>query len=127
MEFLQCKACGSFAMVLMEVEVDEESHEEAELLNLDEQESRFYSCQVCGDNWLSIRQDEDGDCSITFIHQMGIQPRLKRVAHMSTGIVVNENTVHEWQYFMGEEEVGEADWRDQLDARRLVLKAICSN
>jgi hypothetical protein len=138
MEYLQCKACGSFSMVPMEVELPEAEEEqdgqqEEEELDLDltqdsEQESQFYTCQVCGDNWLSIKvEDKGGDTEITFIHQMGIQPVLKRVAHMTTHIVLNEDTVAHWVYYLGEEEVEENDWHEQLEERRQMLKSICCN
>ena len=126
MEYMQCKACGSFSMVPMDVELPSEEIEEIDE-NAD-QESRFYTCQVCGDNWLSIKVEDDvGDCEITFIHQMGIQPVLKRIAHMSTRIVLKEDTVEQWEYFLGEDEVGETDWHQQLEERRQMLKSICSN
>ena len=124
MEFLQCKACGSFSMVPLDVEVDDgQSDFQVE----EDQESRFYSCQVCGDNWLSIKQGEGPETVITFIHQMGIQPHLKRVAHMDTHVVMNEQTVDHWDYYFGDEPVDADEWREQLDARRKVLKSICSN
>jgi hypothetical protein len=92
------------------------------------EESRFYTCHVCGDNWLSIRrEDREGDCQLLFIHQMGVQPVLKRVAHMRTHIVLNEQTVDHWEYYADEEEIGEGDWLDRLRDRRDVLKAICCN
>jgi hypothetical protein len=123
MERLQCKACGSFSMLPMELQPDET--EEMELL--DDQEARFFTCHVCGDNWLSVRQVESGDCRITFVHQMGLQPTLKRVAHMTTPVLASEAAVDRWDYFCGEDEVGEHEWMDQLGARRRILKSICSN
>ncbi len=70
--------------------------------------SRFYTCHVCGDNWLSIRrEDETGDCQLLFIHQMGVQPTLKRVARMQTSIVLNERTVEQWEYYLDEQEIDE--------------------
>ncbi len=124
---MQCKACGSFSMVPMEVDLpDEEQKPEAEAEG--EPESRFYTCQVCGDNWLSIkREDDTGTCEITFIHQMGIQPLLKRVAHMDTPVVLNEQTVDRWDYFVGEEETDEESWHERLQARRRMLKSVCCN
>lgn len=110
-------------MVPMQLQDDET----ADLGILDEKESRFYSCHVCGDNWLSVRDVESGDCKITFVHQMGLQPLLKRVAHMSTPILMEEDTVDRWDYFLGEDEVGESEWQKHLVSRRQVLKSICSN
>jgi len=123
MERLQCKACGSFSMLPMELQPDEAQ----EINLLDQQEARFFTCHVCGDNWLSVRQVEAGDCRITFVHQMGLQPTLKRVAHMSTPVVLNEGTVDRWDYFCGDDEVDEHQWMDTLDERRRILKSICSN
>ena len=124
MERLTCKACGSEGM--LPVEIDEDAQEE--LLPSDEQESRFFTCHVCGDNWLSVKKVErDGDCRITFVHQMGMQPTLKRVAHMTTPVVLNEQTVEGWDYFLGDDEVGEREWRRRLRQRRSLLRAICSN
>lgn len=123
MDRLQCKACGSLSMLPMEIEADE-----AEEMDLSQdQEARFYTCHVCGDNWLTVRRTEDGECKITFVHQMGLQPLLKRTAVMTTPIVINEQTVDHWAYFLGEEEVDEDDWRTRLDERRRVLRSICTN
>jgi len=92
------------------------------------EESRFYSCHVCGDNWLSIRRrDDDGHNKVTFIHQMGVQPVLRRVAHLQTELVINDRTVDHWEYFLDEDKVAEGEWMDKLADRRKVLKAICSN
>ena len=143
MEFLKCKACGSFGMVPMDVRLvdkDDEVDDDqglgdtdlpeylAEHQHEDNEESRFYSCHVCGDNWLSIRRRADeGSAKLTFIHQMGVEPVLRRVAHLQTDIVVNDRTVDQWVYFLDEDEVGEGEWMDKLADRRKVLKAICSN
>ena len=80
-------------MLPMELEPDE-----ADTLDFisDDHEARFYTCHVCGDNWLTVRRVEDGDCRITFVHQMGLQPLLKRTAHMSTPVLLNEDTVERW-------------------------------
>lgn len=110
-------------MLPMELQPDEA--EEMDLLN--EKESRFFSCHVCGDNWLSVRKVESGDCKITFVHQMGLQPLLKRIAHMSTPVLMQEETIDRWDYFLGESEVEESEWRKHLTSRRQVLKSICSN
>ena len=110
---------------MLPMELQPEDTEEMGLL--DEQEARFYTCHVCGDNWLSVRQQESGDCRLTFVHQMGLQPVLKRIAHMSTPVLLNENTVERWDYFYGEDHVEEDEWLDHLDNRRRVLKSICSN
>jgi hypothetical protein len=104
--------------------------ETARALDLSEneaQEAQFFTCHVCGDNWLSVREIVEGDCTITFVHQMGMQPLLKRVAHMSTPVVLSEGTVEHWAYYLGDDPVGEATWRRRLDKRRNVLRAVCSN
>jgi len=124
MERLKCKACGSYGMVPLDV--DEEVEQDGLLDG--EQESRFFTCHVCGDNWLSVKKtDLGGDCQITFVHQMGLRPTLKRVAHMSTPALLTEDTVEEWSYFLGDDEVEEREWRRALDERRLMLRAICTN
>ena len=124
MDRLQCKACGSFSMLPMDPEADET--DELDFMT-DEHEARFFTCHVCGDNWLSVRRVEGGDCRITFVHQMGLQPLLKRTATMTTSVVLNEDTVDRWDYFLGDSEVGEGRWRDTLDERRRVLRSICTN
>jgi hypothetical protein len=126
MERLQCKACGCFSMMPMDVEA-EDLDEEKSILGSD-QESRFYTCHVCGDNWLSVRMTEStGDTRITFVHQMGMQPTLKRIAQMSTPVVLSEGTVEQWDYFVGDDSVEEDEWRQVLDRRRFVLRSICTN
>ena len=123
MDRLQCKACGSYSMLPMEVDPGD-----ADELDLQEEtEARFFTCHVCGDNWLSVRRQDQGDCQITFVHQMGLQPLLKRVAHMQTPVVLSEATVDRWDYLIGDDPVPENEWRDELDERRHVLRAICSN
>ena len=124
MDRLQCKACGSYSMLPMELEPDEADSFD---VLADDPEARFFTCHVCGDNWLSVRRVEAGDCRITFVHQMGLQPVLKRTAHMTTPVVLKEETVERWEYYLGDEAVGEHDWRDTLDERRRVLRSICSN
>ena len=125
MEKLQCKACGSFSLIPMDVAVEDTDDE----LGLEDgQESRFYTCQVCGDNWLSVKSaGQSGDCQITFIHQMGMQPVLKRVAHMDQSVVLAESAVGEWEYYLDDQAVQEEVWRTKLDNRRAMLKSICSN
>lgn len=125
MEKLQCKACGSYSMVPMEVRVEDEEESQALLGN--DRESRFYTCHVCGDNWLSVKETDEEDCKITFVHQMGMQPELKRVAHMDTPIVLSENTIDHWEYFVDDEQIDGELWHEKLTNRRKVLKSICSN
>lgn len=111
----------------MQVVIDDE-HDAVDGLLGEEQESQFYSCQVCGDNWLSVKEKSaDGACTITFVHQMGTSPVLKRVAHMSNHIVVSEETVDEWEYYLGDEPVAEDEWQSKLSDRRDILKSVCMN
>jgi hypothetical protein len=115
-------------MVPLEVEPDEEGMEEGIDPLAPDHESRFFTCHVCGDNWLSVKLTEaDGDTRITFVHQMGMQPTLKRVAQMSTPIVLADGSVDRWDYFLGDDEVAEEEWRQVLDRRRFVLRSVCSN
>lgn len=112
-------------MTPMDVLVEEEE----EFTSLSSgQESRFYTCHVCGDNWLSVKElDHEGRCLLTFVHQMGMAPTLKRTAQMHTPVLVREGTVGEWHYFLDDEEVEEYAWRQKLSNRRRVLKSICCN
>ncbi|MFP4228690.1 MAG: hypothetical protein ACLFTE_07675 [Salinivenus sp.] len=126
-ETLTCKTCGCESLRPMQVVLDEENEEVHHVLG-EEQESRFYSCQVCGDNWLSVKEKTaEGDCTITFVHQMGTSPVLKRVAHMDNPIVVSDENVEAWEYYKGEKQIGEDEWRDTLSDRRETLKATCMN
>ncbi len=94
----------------------------------DDEQSRFYSCHVCGDNWLSIRRFDDlGQSKVTFIHQMGVEPILRRIAHLQAELALSERTVDHWEYYLDDDEVAEGEWLDKLEDRRKVLKAICSN
>lgn len=127
-EKLTCKTCGCESLRPMQVVFEE--HEDTDLKNLlgEEQESRFYSCQVCGDNWLSVKEKTaDGECTITFVHQMGTSPVLKRVALMDNPLVVSDENVDEWRYYKGDEVVAEDEWQQTLDDRRETLKATCMN
>jgi hypothetical protein len=85
-EKLTCETCGCESLRPMQVVLDADEHEIDHLLG-EEQESRFYSCQVCGDNWLTVKEKTaDGNCTVTFVHQMGTSPVLKRVAHCSVPV-----------------------------------------
>ncbi len=111
-------------MMPMEVAVDEYR----ESIPGAEQESRFYTCHVCGDNWLSVKEiATDGACKVTFVHQMGMAPVLKRVAHMQSHILVTESSIGLWEYYVDDSEIEEATWVAKLTSRRKVLKSICSN
>jgi len=125
MEKLQCKACGCYSMIPMDVVVDQDEDHERSIEA--DQESRFYTCHVCGDNWLSVKETNADDCKITFVHQMGMSPELKRIAHMDTHVVLSDNTIDHWEYFLDDEEITEDDWNEKLTNRRKVLKSICSN
>jgi hypothetical protein len=111
----------------MQVVIDDERDDISDLVG-GEQESRFYSCQVCGDNWLSVKEKSaGGECTLTFVHQMGTSPTLKRVAHMSNHVVISEDSVEEWEYYLGDEPIPEERWHDKLSDRRDVLKSVCMN
>lgn len=127
MEALTCKACGTDSLLPMQVMFEEEDNDLSNLMG-EEQESRFYRCPVCGDNWLSVKEtDAQGTCQITFVHQMETTPMLRRVAHMDTPVVVNSDTVDHWEYYLGEELVSEEAWQETLDDRREVLRSVCMN
>ncbi len=128
MEKLKCKTCGTYSMMPMEVAIEEEELDQISSLFDQEPESRFYTCHVCGDNWLSVIETENsGECKITFVHQMGMFPVLKRIAHMQTEAVVNEDTVDYWIYFLDDQEIDQEVWFDKLSKRRKILKSICTN
>ena len=111
---------------MMEEEYPEDSDLDGD--DAEDHESRFFTCHVCGDNWLSVREDsEDATCHITFIHQMGMAPVLKRVAHVESQIVINEGSVDHWEYFLDDEQVDEKIWLEKLTRRRKVLKSVCTN
>ena len=115
MEKLKCKTCGTYSMMPMEVAIDEEELDQISSLFDQEPESRFYTCHVCGDNWLSVIETENsGECKITFVHQMGMFPVLKRIAHMQTEAIVNEDTVDYWIYFLDDQEIDQEVWYDKL-------------
>ena len=127
MERLHCKTCGALSMIPMEVTLPETDDDLAALLG-EEPESRFYTCHVCGDNWLSVKENEvGGQCRVIFVHQMGMSPVLKRVAHMQTPVVVNEDTVDHWSYYFDDQEIDRDIWYDKLSERRSLLKSICTN
>lgn len=112
----------------MQVILDEDTDDELDELLGGEQESRFYSCQVCGDNWLSVKEKSaSGECTITYVHQMGTSPVLKRVAHMTNTVVIDDENVDEWEYYVGDEPVREEEWRSTLSDRRDILKSVCMN
>lgn len=126
MQKLTCKTCGCESLMPMQVILEDDADELDDLLG-GEQESRFYSCQVCGDNWLSVKEKNAGECTITYVHQMGTSPVLKRVAHMTNTIVIDDENVDEWEYYVGDEPVREEEWHDTLSDRRDVLKSVCMN
>ncbi|MEL6772818.1 MAG: hypothetical protein AAFP18_17285 [Bacteroidota bacterium] len=121
MERLQCKACGAFGLVPMdveEIEIDDE-------VLAHEPDARFYSCHVCGDNWLAVRTQNEGRATVTFVHQMGLTPTLKRVAHLLPE--AEQDRVERWEYFRDEDEIEEAEWQAHLTRRRETLRSICTN
>jgi hypothetical protein len=126
MDRLKCKACGCYSMVPMELESDDPK--DGLPPGGDDQESRFFTCHVCGDNWLSVRVTDDGGSTrVTFVHQMGMHPMLKRIAQVSTPVVISDRTVERWDYFVDDRAVGEEEWRELLARRRFVLRSVCTN
>ena len=87
MEFLRCKACGADAVIPLEMDVDA-----GKSWLEDADEAHFFACQVCGDNWLSVKRpaEEMGACELTFLHQPNMEPMLRRTALMTNTIVLNE-------------------------------------
>ena len=127
MDKLQCKTCHAYSMIPMEVAI-EEDHAELSALYDREPESHFYTCHVCGDNWLSVKeQDGGGQFKITLVHQMGMSPVLKRIAYTRTLMLRNEEAVEGWTYFLDDQEIDQEVWLDKLTRRRKVLRAICTN
>lgn len=92
----------------------------------DGRESRYFTCRVCGDNFLSMREDFHGHSSITFIHQMGHDPELRRIGHVEDIDRVDDGPVL-WEYYVGDQLVGETDWVNRLRQRRKVLRSVCTN
>lgn len=128
MDKLKCKTCGANSMVPMEVAIEEDSENLSASLFDHEPQSRFYTCHVCGDNWLSVKEMEDtGQYKITFVHQMGMAPVLKRIAHMQTPVLLDQKAVDHWVYFLDDQEIDREVWFDKLSKRRKVLKSICTN
>ncbi len=110
-------------MAPMEVSVSESNE-----LEVVQGDSKFYSCHVCGDNWLSVRENEAaGESRVTFVHQMGISPILKRIAFFQRDDILQDATVDKWEYYFDDEEIDETEWQEKLENRRRVLKSICTN
>ena len=127
MDKLRCNTCGAHSMIPMEVAIEEDPNDTSVLFG-HEPESRFYTCHVCGDNWLSVKEKEGvGHCKITFVHQMGMSPVLKRIAHTHSRVVFSEEPDEDWTYFLDDQEIDQEVWLDKLSKRRRVLRAICTN
>lgn len=127
MEKLKCKTCSAISMIPMDVAIEEDTDELA-LLYDQEPESRFYTCHVCGDNWLSVKEQEGmGQCKITLVHQMGMSPVLKRISHTQAVFIRAEEATGEWTYFLDDQEIDQDIWLEKLSKRRRVLRAICTN
>ena len=127
MERLTCKTCGCQSMVPVQVKIDYDSEDLAQLLGI-EPESRFYTCHVCGDNWLSVKEPEqDGGCTITFVHQMGTSPVLKRVVSVESDLAPVDRATGSWDYYLDDDEIDRDAWLDKLAERRKVLRSVCCN
>ena len=127
MERLCCKACGCDSLLPAQVELRQDDADDLGDLLGERPETTFFTCHVCGDNWLTVKETEAGACTLTFVHQMGTDPQLRRVAQMATPVLLSADAVEDWAYFLGEDEIDEDVWRDQLDERRRILRAACSN
>ena len=127
MDKLKCKTCGAHSMIPIEVAIEEDPGDLSALLD-HEPESCFYTCHVCGDNWLSVKEQEGGgQYKITLVHQMGMSPVLKRIAHTHPLLFRKDETVEDWTYFLDDQEIDQEVWLDKLSKRRQVLRAICTN
>ena len=127
MDKLKCKTCGALSMIPIEVAIEEDPGDLSALLD-HEPESRFYTCHVCGDNWLSVTEQEGGgQCKITLVHQMGMSPVLKRITHTHTLVFRKDEPAADWTYFLDDQEIDQEVWLDKLSKRRQVLRAICMN
>lgn len=125
MDRIKCKACGTYSMLPLDVIVEDSDDFQA-MMGAD-QESQFYSCHVCGDNWLSIRETANsGRARLMFMHQMGMSPTLKRIAHLTEDDRGHTEVDH-WEFFLGDEVVHEEEWEEALDERRSILRSVCSN
>lgn len=122
MHLLTCKACGANAVTPLEMDT---RHGIGPIEGA--AEAHFYTCQLCGDNWMSVRRAEGERPMLTFIHQMGMKPELRRVAQMTNAVLMNEASVEAWSYYLGDDEVGEREWRDALGERRHVLRSVTMN
>ena len=126
MKKLTCKTCGCKSLTPMPVAIE---GADAALLGA-KHDSRFCTCHVCGDNWLAVKETASGGaCRLTFIHQMGTAPVLKRVAHAPAAAPMRPGAAagREWEYFLDDDPVSEENWRETLTERRAVLKSICTN
>ncbi|MEM8599837.1 MAG: hypothetical protein AAGF99_07950 [Bacteroidota bacterium] len=108
-------------MDVEEIEIDDE------VLDADP-DARFYSCHVCGDNWLAVRTTPPAKARaiVTFIHQMGLTPTLKRIAYLHPRLNAHDE-VERWVYFRDDDEIDEAEWTAHLLRRRRTLRSICTN
>jgi hypothetical protein len=126
MDLLTCQACSSAGIVPVAVEAERLDRHALRLGG--DHESRFFTCHVCGDNWLVVRVTvAGGGTRITFIHQMGMEPTLRRCTNLSSPVQVMETGTHMWDYFLGEDAVAEGEWLALLQRRRLLLRSSCSN
>ena len=116
-------------MVPMDVLGDDEESEANAFASGEEghAETRFYTCHVCGDNWLSVKESYLGDHTITFVHQMGMTPELKRVARIEFPEASQAPSIDHWEYYLDDEEISPEAWHTKLGTRRRLLRSICSN
>lgn len=126
MDLLLCQVCNTAGIVPVAVEAARLDRQV--LLLGGEHESRFFTCHVCGDNWLVVRITlAGGGTRITFIHQMGIEPTLRRCTNLTSPTQLMQVDALAWDYFLGDDVVPEGEWLAVLRQRRLVLRSTCSN
>lgn len=95
----------------------------------DARELVVFACRVCGDNWLCVEHEEPGeDARITFVHQLGSRPSLKRVlVGRETSALRRGSEIGEWTYLIDDEPVSRRRWSRKLRARRRLLRAMLNN
>lgn len=121
-----CKCCGAKALIANRVSAVGSKEDAMEEEN--EGEKTLYVCILCNDSWTSTKHvEQDGTCIINFVHLETIEPVLSRVAYANNNIVINEDTIDKWAYFIGDDRVSKTEWLNLIRKRRKVIKAIITN
>lgn len=119
-EFIECKCCGSEAVAPVEyLEMDDMETGIGE-------ESVFYTCFVCGDNWTSSKVTEE-DAEIVFVHQIDWFPLLRREIQLPSVTLVNDVDDEDWDYYLGSKNIEQKKWFNVLKRRRDEIKASLVN